>query len=98
MGLEPTTFCMANASARSLPFAPVRLNQLLAGVSVRPSERERTRANAEPCHPCHRSSPRPAETRTTFAFKSSGQTGRVRRPSIESAVLARRSGLCPARS
>jgi len=30
MGLEPTPFCMANANRRSLPFAPVRSNQLLA--------------------------------------------------------------------
>jgi hypothetical protein len=53
MGLEPTTFCMANASARSRPFAPVRSNDLFAGLSVQASERERTRANAEPCHSCH---------------------------------------------
>jgi hypothetical protein len=53
MGLEPTTFCMANASRRSHPFAPVRSNRLFAGPSVRTSERFRTRANAEPCHPCH---------------------------------------------
>jgi hypothetical protein len=53
MGLEPTTFCMANASDRSHPFAPVRSNELFAGLSVQASERERTRANAEPCHPCH---------------------------------------------
>jgi hypothetical protein len=26
LGLEPTTFCMANASDRLLPFAPVRSN------------------------------------------------------------------------
>jgi hypothetical protein len=31
MGLEPTTFCMANASDRSLLFAPVRSNRLFAG-------------------------------------------------------------------
>jgi len=36
MGLEPTTFCMANASGRSLLFAPVRSNRLFAGL---PSER-----------------------------------------------------------
>jgi hypothetical protein len=32
MGLEPTTFCMANASDRSRPFAPVRSNTLFAGL------------------------------------------------------------------
>jgi hypothetical protein len=53
MGLEPTTFCMANASCGSRPFAPVRSNDLFAGFSVRASEPERTRANAEPCHSCH---------------------------------------------
>jgi zinc-ribbon domain len=53
MGLEPTTFCMANASSRSRPFAPVRSNVLFAGFSVRASEPERTRTNAEPCHSCH---------------------------------------------
>jgi hypothetical protein len=53
MGLEPTTFCMANASSRSLPFAPVPSNYLFAGAFVRASERDRTRANAHPCHPCH---------------------------------------------
>jgi hypothetical protein len=53
MGLEPTTFCMANASERSGPFARVRSTRLFAGASVRSSERERTRANAEPCHSCH---------------------------------------------
>jgi len=52
-GFEPSTFCMASASDCSRPFAPVRSNELFAGLSVRPSERERTRANAEPCHSCH---------------------------------------------
>src|SRR6266542_3716554 len=54
MGLEPTTFCMANASERARPFAPVRSNRLFAAVSVQASEPDRTRANAEPCHTCHR--------------------------------------------
>jgi hypothetical protein len=31
-GLEPSTFCMANASDRSLPFAPVRSDMLFAGL------------------------------------------------------------------
>jgi hypothetical protein len=53
MGLERTTFCMANASSRSLLFAPVPSKALLAAASIQASERERTRANAEPCHPCH---------------------------------------------
>jgi hypothetical protein len=53
MGLEPTTLCMANARSRSRPFAPVRSNELFAGVLVQMSEHERTRANAEPCHSCH---------------------------------------------
>jgi hypothetical protein len=52
-GLEPTTFCMANARDRSRPFAPVRSSGQFAGVSAHASERERTRANIEPCHPCH---------------------------------------------
>jgi hypothetical protein len=38
-GLEPSTFCMANASGRSLPFAPVRSNRLFAGLGFRPRER-----------------------------------------------------------
>jgi hypothetical protein len=53
MGLEPTTFCMANASGRSRPFAPVRSNASIAGRFRESSERDRTRANAEPCHSCH---------------------------------------------
>ena len=52
-GLEPSTFCMASASNRSRPFAPVRSNRLFAGLPVEASERNRTRANAEPCHSCH---------------------------------------------
>jgi hypothetical protein len=32
MGLEPTTFCMASASSRSPPCAPVRSNRLFAGL------------------------------------------------------------------
>jgi hypothetical protein len=42
MGLEPTTFCMANASDRSLLFAPVRPNRLFAGLPSQATERERT--------------------------------------------------------
>jgi hypothetical protein len=52
-GLEPSTFCMANAGDRSLPFALVRSNRLFAAVSMQASEQDRTRANAKPCHPCH---------------------------------------------
>jgi len=40
-GLEPSTFCMASASDRSRPFAPVRSDGRLRG--FRPSER--TQAN-----------------------------------------------------
>jgi len=43
-GVERSTFCLANASDRSLPFAPVRRNAPAAGVSAHVSERERTRA------------------------------------------------------
>jgi cytochrome c553 len=52
MGLEPTTFCMASEPA----FASVRscsLKRPARRASVQASERERTRANAEPCHSCH---------------------------------------------
>jgi hypothetical protein len=45
MGLEPTTFCMANESERSHPFAPVRSNRLLPGFPVgraNATARERT--------------------------------------------------------
>jgi hypothetical protein len=45
MGLEPTTFCMANASDGSRPFAPVRSNRLFAAVPLQRangSEPERT--------------------------------------------------------
>jgi hypothetical protein len=49
-GLEPTTFCMANARDRSHPFASVRSNHLFAATTGRPSEPQRTRANAECSH------------------------------------------------
>jgi hypothetical protein len=52
-GLEPSTFCMANARCRSGPFAPVRSNHLYVGLPSQTNEHDRTRANAEPCHPCH---------------------------------------------
>jgi hypothetical protein len=45
MGLEPTTFCMANASGRSLPFRPVRSNGVFAALprkQANRSEPERT--------------------------------------------------------
>jgi hypothetical protein len=45
MGLEPTTFCMANAGRRAGRFGRVRLNAEPAGISCRranASERERT--------------------------------------------------------
>jgi len=44
-GLEPSTFCMASASHRALPFAPVRFNPLFAGIShkrANATEPERT--------------------------------------------------------
>ena len=44
-GLEPSTFCMASASARSRPFAPVRSKRLFAELSLKRangSEPERT--------------------------------------------------------
>jgi hypothetical protein len=53
MGLEPTTFCMASASDRSQPFAPLRLHRPFAGSSCSVRERALTRANAECCHCCH---------------------------------------------
>jgi hypothetical protein len=53
MGLEPTTFCMANASDRSHPFAPRSLKPTVCRGFQPASERDRTRANAEPCHSCH---------------------------------------------
>jgi hypothetical protein len=45
MGLEPTTFCMADASERSQPFAAVRSEAYFAALSLRPAngrEPERT--------------------------------------------------------
>jgi hypothetical protein len=45
MGLEPTTFCMANARDRSHLFAPVRSNRLFPAVPLRranATEPERT--------------------------------------------------------
>ena len=45
MGVEPTTFCMANASDLSRPFAPVRSNRRFAGspsTRANGSEPERT--------------------------------------------------------
>jgi hypothetical protein len=45
MGLEPTTFCMANASGRSRPFAPVRSSRVFPGsgyTRANGSEPERT--------------------------------------------------------
>ncbi len=53
MGLEPTTFCMANASDRSYAFASVRSNHLFAATTGRASEPQRTRANAECSHCSH---------------------------------------------
>jgi hypothetical protein len=53
MGLEPTTFCMANARDRSHAFASVRSNPLFAATSGRASERQRTRPNAECSHCSH---------------------------------------------
>ena len=53
MGLEPTTFCMANARDRSHPFASVRSNHLFAATTGRASEPQRTRANAECSHCSH---------------------------------------------
>jgi hypothetical protein len=53
MGLEPTTFCMANARDRSHPFASVRSNHLFAATTGRASEHQRTRANAECSHCSH---------------------------------------------
>jgi hypothetical protein len=44
-GLEPSTFCMANARDRSLPFASVRSNRCLQGFTftrANVSEPERT--------------------------------------------------------
>jgi hypothetical protein len=44
-GLEPSTFCMANASDRSLLFASVRSNRLFSGFPIgraNASEPERT--------------------------------------------------------
>jgi hypothetical protein len=52
-GLEPSTFCMARVGGRSRPFARVRSNRLFAAASDRPSERQRTRANAECSHCSH---------------------------------------------
>jgi hypothetical protein len=62
-GLEPSTFCMASAGDRSRPFAPVRSNAPVAGLPVQANERKRTRANAEPCHSCHRVSCPTSESR-----------------------------------
>jgi hypothetical protein len=53
MGLEPTTFCMANARDRSYAFASVRSNHLFAATTGRASEPQRTRANAECSHCSH---------------------------------------------
>jgi hypothetical protein len=53
MGLEPTTFCMANARDRSHRFASVRSNLLFAATTGRANERQRTRANAECSHCSH---------------------------------------------
>jgi hypothetical protein len=50
MGLEPTTFCMANTSDRALTLAPVRSNRLPAGlpyVAGRSTAPERSRRASE---------------------------------------------------
>jgi hypothetical protein len=70
MGLEPTTFCMAKAGARSRPFAPVRSNRLFAASSGRASERQRTRANAE-CSHCSHCDPRHVQ-RVTVRLAAAG--------------------------
>src|SRR5688500_17371290 len=66
MGLEPTTFCMADAGGRSHPFARVRRNLSFAAASVEASERQRTRANAycSHCSHCDRCHVRLAESTT----------------------------------
>lgn len=54
MGLEPPTFCMANAPdvrTSSRPFAKLHR----CGILLQLSERDRTQANGEPCHSCHAS-------------------------------------------
>jgi hypothetical protein len=68
-GLEPSTFCMANASDRSHPFAPVRSNRPIAGFPVQVSEHDRTRANAETL-PFLPRLPRPQDTGRTSAMSS----------------------------
>jgi hypothetical protein len=80
MGLEPTTFCMASASDLSLPFAPVRSNRRFAEVFAQASERNRTRANAEPCLPCHGSQNAESELDELPCTRSRlSRTGRERR-------------------
>src|SRR5438045_2984167 len=59
MGLEPTTFCMARASC-GCAGSGAFFKRLTRRLWVRISERTRTRANAEPCHPCLCGKRRPA--------------------------------------
>jgi hypothetical protein len=87
MGLEPTTFCMANASRRSRPFAQKRW---VSSKSARTSERDRTRANAEPCHSCHVVRREPAARRASLPpAHTPFPTGRrrLRRDAREADVL-----------
>jgi hypothetical protein len=53
MGLEPTTFCIAKGWRACAPVRARALKPFVFRLFDRPSERERTRANAEPCHSCH---------------------------------------------
>src|SRR5690349_11855012 len=52
-GLEPVTPCLSRSCRRSRPFAPVRLDRFVERNHLLERTFERTRANAEPCHPCH---------------------------------------------
>jgi hypothetical protein len=72
------------------PFAPVRdrsLKRPCAAVSVQPSKRVRTRANAEPCHPCHGFRRQKSAPAPNFVLAPRRRGGALLRP-----VLARLLG------
>jgi len=52
-GLEPVTPSLSIWCSRSRPFARVRSDSMVERNPSRDRTPERTRTNADPCHPCH---------------------------------------------
>jgi hypothetical protein len=63
-GLEPVTPSLSTWRSRSRPFARVRSSSMAARKPSRDRTPERSRTNADPCHPCHSLSRRPCRRET----------------------------------